>query len=262
MSELDFRGGKIAYDVVGKGNAVVFLHGFLENRNIWKEFTSPLTVNYKIICIDLPGHGGSSNFGYSHDMEFMAEVVQAVLKFLNIRRFHLIGHSMGGYAAMAIAEKNPDSIRGICMFHSTADADSEQKKKDRLKVIKAVQADKRFFLNEAIPKLFNTDFKTYRNEIASLISSAKSMSTQGIIASLEGMRLRINREIILRFSPYPVLFIIGKSDLILPMNKLIDESSLNASGSYILLENSGHMGFIEEPELCLTAISALLKRKS
>ena len=262
MPEFDFRGGVISYEVSGQGPALIFLHGFLENRSIWNNYVRSLSSKYKVVSIDLPGHGSSSNFGYCHSMEVMAESVMAVLKLLDIRRFHLIGHSMGGYVSMAIAEKFADKIRGLCMFHSTADNDSEAKKAERLKVIKVVQRNKAVFISTSIPNLFNTQYKPYKREISGFVKSARELTSQGIIAALEGMRKRSNREIVLKFAPYPVLYIVGEKDNILDWKKLVNESKLTENGEYLLLENCGHMGFIEEREVCLQAIKDFLKRKA
>jgi pimeloyl-ACP methyl ester carboxylesterase len=258
---LSFKGGTISFESTGQGSALVLLHGFLESKDIWKDFSNQLSPRYKVVCIDLPGHGLSSNFGYHHSMELMAEAVMAVLKHLKIRRFFLLGHSMGGYVSMALAEKYPDQIKGLCLFHSTADNDSEQKKKERLKVIKVVQRDKAIFIREAVPNLFNRELKPYRQGIAKISSIASKMSVQGIIASLEGMRQRANREIVLKFAPYPVLYLIGKSDKLLSWEKLVEECALCENAEYILLENSAHMGFIEEKEKSLDAILNFLRRK-
>lgn len=259
LSQLGFRDGSIAYSVSGKGSAVVFLHGFLENLGIWNDLSHSLKNQYKVICIDLPGHGNSSNFGYCHTMELMADVVIHVLKILKIRRYYLIGHSMGGYVAMAIAEKRPDSIKGLCMFHSTASNDSDEKRKERQKVIKVVQKDKMFFIRTAIPNLFGSP-EIHQKKISKIIDSAIKISTQGIIAALEGMRMRADREIVLKFVSYPVLYIIGRKDKLLPEKKLIQEAQLPEISEHVLLENSAHMGFIEEFQVCLKVIKQFLKR--
>lgn len=261
MPSIDFREGQISYDVSGNGPAVVFLHGFLENKEIWNDYALFLSKSYKVICIDLPGHGESSNFGYCLSMEMMGEAVMTVLKSLSIRRFYLIGHSMGGYVSMSIAEFFPDNIKGLCLFHSTADNDSAQKKKERQKVIKVVQRDKKIFIRESIPNLFNTEHKPYKRAIKSIQKIAFSMPAQAIIAALEGMRIRKNREIVMKFAPYPVLYIIGEKDNVLPFKKLIQESKLSERAEYLLLKETGHMGFIENPEGCLNGIKKFLKTK-
>ena len=260
MTQLPFKGGTIVYEVSGKGNAVVFLHGFLESRSIFNPYLQQLSASHRVISIDLPGHGESSCFGYCHSMEFMAEAVMAVLHELKVRRFHLVGHSMGGYVAMALAEEFPDNIRGICMFHSTSQGDSEAKKKERNKVIKVVGKNKELFVRQAIPNLFNTAYKPYKRLIEQYKKAALAMPVQGIVAALEGMKIRNDRQIVLKFAPYPVLFIIGKHDNILPAKMLLSEVESSENAYSLVLENAGHMGFEEEPESCFQAIRSFLKK--
>ena len=261
MAEIAFRGGSISFEEQGKGSAVVLLHGFLESKDIWKEYSDKLKNHYRVISIDLPGHGHTSNFGYSHSMEMMADCVQAVLKSLKIKKFHVIGHSLGGYVAMALGDKFPDKIKGICLFHSTVSDDSPQKVKEREKLIRLVERNKDLFINEAVPNLFNTKDKPYKTAISSIKKIARKTSVQGIVAALEGMKIRENRELILKFAPYPILYLIGKYDNIIPYQKLISESAISENAQFVLLEQTGHMGFIEEPEKCLNAIRVFLRRR-
>ena len=252
--EVTFKNISISYTDKGKGRAVVFLHGFLESKEIWKPFVKDFPKSCRIITIDLLGHGDSDCLSYVHSMEEMAEAVESVLKHLKLRQVFLIGHSMGGYVSLALAEKNPDMVRGLCLFHSTARADSASKKKDRNRAIKVVKKNHQLFINEAIPNLFYTKKKPHKRGIDKLKRIALSTSLQGIVAALEGMKNRLEREIILKFAPYPVLFIIGKEDHILKYTDLIDQAKIANNGSYLLLENVGHSGFIEAKEECVKAI--------
>jgi pimeloyl-ACP methyl ester carboxylesterase len=192
-------------------------------------------------------------------MEEMAEAVEAVLSHLKIRKAYFVGHSLGGYVSLAYAENNPDNIKGLCMFHSTARADSAEKKKDRDRAIKVVKKNKNLFINEAIPNLFNTNFKPHKRAIAQVEKIALATSNQGVVAALEGMKIRLDREIILNFAPYPVLYIIGKHDNILPYKDLIIQAQLPEKGSYVLLENVGHAGFFEDEEASIKALKAFLR---
>lgn len=243
---IKFKGINVSYTDKGKGKAVVFLHGFLGDKTVWKNFTKsfPKSLN-RIITIDLLGHGKTDCLSYVHTMEEMAEAVYAVLKHLKLRKYYLIGHSMGGYVCLALAEKHPDDIRGLCMFHSTAKGDSKEKQKDRERAIKVVKRNAKIFIEEAIPNLFNTKNKPNRRCIGQAKNIALNTSKQAIIAALEGMKNRMEREIILKFAPYPVLYIIGKEDKILPYEDLIKQSKLPKDGKYVLLEKVGHMGFYE-----------------
>jgi pimeloyl-ACP methyl ester carboxylesterase len=255
-----FKNINVSFTDAGKGKAVVFLHGFLEDKSIWNDFANQLAEKYRIITIDLLGHGKTECLSYVHTMEEMAEAVYAVLKHLKVRKYYLVGHSLGGYVSLALAEVYPDNIKGLCMFHSSARADSEAKQKDRDRAIKVVKQNKNLFINEAIPNLFYTKQKTYENEINQIKQIANNTSLQGIVAALEGMKIRMDREIILNFAPYPVLYIIGKEDAILPYESLVEQANLPEKGSYLLLENVGHVGFVEAKEKTLKAITSFVAK--
>lgn len=258
---IKFKGVKVSFVDQGKGKAVVFLHGFLGSKAIWQKLAGQLSKNQRVITIDLLGHGNSECLSYLHTIEEMGEAVQAVLSHLKLRKYFLVGHSLGGYVSLALAENNPDNIKGLIMFHSSAKADTEQKKIDRTRAIEVVKRNSKVFINESIPNLFYTAGKPYKREINQAKKIALSTSKQGIIAALEGMRVRLDREIVLKFAPYPVLYIIGKEDAILPYLDLINQAELASNGDYLLLEKVGHMGVMEAKEDALNAIKKFVTNK-
>lgn len=246
----------------GKGPAVVLLHGFLENLNMWNAFVEVLESRYRIVCIDLPGHGLTPNFGYVHTMEDMAHAVKAVLDHLRLRKYAFIGHSMGGYVALAFAEFFPDNLRLLGLFYSTAAADSEEQKANRLRAIEAVKHNEKTFIRTTIPALFRPKSrKLFKDEINWVKDEALKMTTQGIIAALAGMRERQEREALLHFGPYPVMIISGKHDPKITLESM--ESQFNAPNvKYKLVTDNGHMGHIEDKEECLSFIQSVLKKVS
>ena len=245
---IQFKSIHVSYTDQGKGKTVVFLHGFLENKTIWKSFSEQFSKTQRVITIDLLGHGKTECLSYVHTMEEMAEAVQFVLHHLKLRKYFLVGHSLGGYVSLALAETYPDNLRGLVMFHSTAKADSKEKQKDRDRAIKVVKRNASIFISEAVPNLFNTKHKPYKRAIKIITKHALETSKQGVIAALEGMKIRLDREIILKFAPYPVLYIIGKEDNILPYKDILVQAHLPENSHSILLDKVGHMGFLEAKE--------------
>ncbi|MGB0892059.1 MAG: alpha/beta fold hydrolase, partial [Flavobacteriaceae bacterium] len=136
---LEYKGANIFYTDQGKGTAIVLLHGFLENSTMWNNFVANVSKNHRVICIDLLGHGKTECLGYVHTMEDMSDAVEAVLNHLKIRRSIFIGHSMGGYVALAFAEHFPDNVKGLCLLNSTTRTDSEERKKLRSRAILAAK---------------------------------------------------------------------------------------------------------------------------
>lgn len=256
---INFKGIDVSFTDSGKGKVVVFLHGFLGDKSVWDYYSKQIaSTTTRVITIDLLGHGKTQCLSYVHTMEEMAEAVYEVLRHLKLKKYYLIGHSMGGYVSLALAESYPDNVKGLCMFHSSAKADSETKQKDRGRAIKVVKRNAKIFINEAIPNLFNTKDKPNKLGIEKSIKIAQATSKQGIVAALEGMRIRLDREIILKFAPYPVLYIIGKEDNVLPYKDLKNQSKLPENSSYVLLENVGHMGFFEAKKECLLIVKKFI----
>ena len=250
---LEHKGINIFYTDEGKGNAIVLLHGFLENALIWEPFISTLSKHNRVICMDLLGHGKTGCLGYVHTMELMADTVEAVLKHLKIKRSTFIGHSMGGYVALAFAEKNPDAIEGLCLMNSTANADSPEKKKNRDRAILAVKQNHKTFIRIAISNLFNPKNRTiFLEKIKAVIEDALKTPLKGIIAALEGMKIRENRETLLHFTPFKKMLILGKKDPVIDYESLISE--IKNTKVELVEFPDGHMSHIENKDKFLQVI--------
>lgn len=257
----EFKKIKVAYTDAGKGRVLVLLHGFLGSREIWSEFSKKLSKRFRIIAIDLPGHGKTPAIGYYHSMELLAQSVKAVLDHIGVRRYVIAGHSMGGYTTLAFSELYPENICGICLFHSTSYADSEEKKKERDKVIRLVKKEHKHYVAEVISSLFAPEnLKRIPDEVEKVKKIAVSTSKQSIINSLEGMKERKSRDMILKFAEYPVLFIVGKKDTAIDYNTLYPQMGLCKYPTVLMMENVGHMGFYEAPKETLKELMKFTDR--
>lgn len=246
-----FRKACVRYSDQGKGRAVVLLHGFPENLHIWDEFAKELAKSFRVIAIDLPGLGESESIGYVHTMELMARCVHSVLQELKLRRYVIVGHSMGGYAGLAFAELFPENLKGLCLFHSTAFPDSEEKKLDRDRASEAAKKHTGQFVKAFTGNLFaNADDPN----IKKLQQMVAGTSARGIVAALQGMKMRPGREIILKFAQYPVLFILGKKDKVINWWNMKEQVLIPPDNRVLLLEDAGHMGFYEAPKETLKAV--------
>lgn len=255
-----FKNGKVNFSDTGKGRTIVLLHGFLGSHKIWENTISNLSKSYRVIAIDLPGHGNTECFGYVHSMELMAKSVKAVMDNLRLKKYVIIGHSMGGYIGLAFAELFPDNLKGLCLFHSSAYADTDDKKRDRTRSIKVVKANHKIYTTEVIKNLFATQNAKYlKKEIAFAQKIASTVSKQSIIASLEGMKDRPNRDLILGLATYPVMMIIGELDNVLPYQQLLEQAELIKHKHLLYLEHDGHMGFLENPNSCNKQIRKFLR---
>ena len=255
-----YQGRNISYNSKGRGNTIVLLHGFTESLKIWDKFSEELSKNFQVISIDLVGHGETDVFSESHTMEQQADIVNAVLEESNVKDCVLVGHSMGGYVGLAIAEKYPEKIKGLVLFHSTAYADTEEKKKERLRTIEVVKANRNNFISDLIPKLFSPkNHESLKAEIEAMKELAKKTPSEGITAALLGMSQRKDRTEVLRSSDFPILFIAGKDDGVIPFEKILEQVTLPKRSQLLLLDKTGHMGFIEAEKESLYTLEGFSK---
>jgi pimeloyl-ACP methyl ester carboxylesterase len=259
LKQIIYKNTKISFTDQGKGTAVVLLHGFLENKTMWDKYVSALSKNHRIITIDLLGHGETECLGYIHTMEDQADIIFAVLISLRIRKIVLVGHSMGGYVALAFAELYPDNVKGLFLLNSTSRADSDERKINRDRAIKAVKQNHTNFVRISITNLFSEDNReVLAKEIEKVKLQALKTPLQGIVASLEGMKIRKDREVLLHFAPYPIQLVLGKKDGVLIYDDTIDQ----IEGTKVELTSfpDGHMSHIEnEKELKIVLLEFLKK---
>ena len=259
MNHIQFKNTGIAYSDTGKGTAIVLLHGFLENQKMWANYIAPFSKKNRIITIDLLGHGETECLGYAHSMEDNAEAVHAVLSDLRIRKAILVGHSMGGYVALAFAEMYPDAVKGLVLLNSTSKADSEERKINRDRAIKAVKQSYKGFVSMAIANLFS---ENNRERLSDQIEIAKKEALktplQAIVASLEGMKIRKDREVLLHLTPYPKMLILGEKDPVLDY----EETKVQVENTTVELITfpDGHMSHIENQEELKSILLSFFKK--
>jgi len=263
MKQLKFRTKTIEYVVKGEGQTIVLLHGYIESLNIWGEFAKELSKNYKVIAIDLPGHGNSELINEVHTMELMAEVVNSVLEQENIEKCMLVGHSMGGYVTMQFIEMYPEKLQAACLFHSTPFADDDERKEIRNQIIKAINAGKRVLLaKEHVEKTFAIDNRAkYVQEIGFLKIIAVNTTNEGTIAVLEGMKKRKDHSATFLKTDVPILWILGAKDNFISID-VKDKIAIPKLSEVIILKDSGHQGLIEELETSISVIKKFFEKNN
>jgi pimeloyl-ACP methyl ester carboxylesterase len=250
---ITYKNAPISFSDSGEGKVLVFLHGFLENLNMWQNIVPTFANKYRIITIDLLGHGQSGCVGYLHTMENMAEMVAHVLYNLKVQNAFFTGHSMGGYVTLAIAELFPTLVKGIILLNSTAYEDDSERKLNRERAIKAVKHNYQTFVNMAVANLF---YEESRTVLVSIIKNTQKEALktplQGIIAALEGMKIRKDRTFILQENKFVVALILGTRDTVLPYD--LHKKQAENTGVNVYSLTSGHMSHLENTEETISAI--------
>ncbi len=247
--EITIGGRKFFYRVHGTGKPVIFIHGFGEDGNVWNNQVEFLKNNFQLIVPDLPG-SGQSEMIEDMSMEGMAKLIKAIPDHEAITNCTMISHSMGGYIMLAFAEKYHHYLNGWVLFHSTAYADTEEKKEARRKGIQVIKKQGAFeFLKPATYNLFSQPSKDKMPElIDEFIDSLRNFQGQALVSYYEAMMQRPDRTALLKDLKIPMLFIAGKYDNAIPLNDILKQCHLPEISYFHILAESGHMGMIEEAE--------------
>jgi len=259
---IQFNGTQLSYRTTGQGKTVMLFHGFGEDSTVFNQLVKELEHQYKFIVPDIPGTGPSELIPGA-DIDTYAEAAKIILDAeidTGNRQITLIGHSMGGYITLAVAEKYPDLLNGFGLLHSSAFADSAEKKTTRTKAIEFIEQKGAYsFLKTSTPGLFNeesaVDNKPY---IDDLLEKSKSFTPEALIQYYRAMINRPDRTSLLKEFPNPVLFIIGKHDKAIPFQSSLEQCHLPSKSYVYILEKSGHMGIFEEPAKVLHAVTEFL----
>ena len=247
---IHYNGGKVYYYDKGEGDAVILLHGYLETSDIWTGFADKLARRFRVISVDLPGHGLSKVYSESHTMEFMAGAVKEVLRDAGEERVMMVGHSLGGYVTLAFVELFPELLSGYVLFHSHPHADTPEAITRRNREIAVVRAGRKNIMYPG-----NVSMMFAEGNLASMaveLERSKKIASrnpgEGIIALINGMIARPSRQYILENGTVPLLWILGRHDLYFSPEKAMRDTGLPHNAEVVILERSGHLGFIEETE--------------
>ncbi len=242
----------ISYEVYGTGQDVVLLHGFGEDSHTWDNQVSFLQPYCRLIVPDLPGSGKSGLLLSPHKnkpvtIDDYAAAIKALLDKEAKAPVIMLGHSMGGYITLSFAEQHPEKIKSFGLVHSTAFADSEEKKAMRQKAIGVIEGyGAHAFLKNTIPNLFGKNFKeTYPHKLQELIEAGQGFTKEALQQYYRAMLLRPDRTDILKGNRHPVLFVMGTEDTAAPMEDVLKQSILPDISYIHVLQGTGHMGMWE-----------------
>jgi pimeloyl-ACP methyl ester carboxylesterase len=262
--EIIFDNSRIYYRSIGNGSTVILIHGFGEDGEVWRNQIEFLKNSYQLVIPDLPGTGRSEMIE-DMSMEGMAEVIKTIIDKEtppnSSAKVAMIGHSMGGYIALAFAEKYDALLNSFGLFHSTAYADSEEKKQVRRKGIEFIEQHGAFeFLKTTTPNLFSQQTKDERPIlIDEQISGMHNFSSLALVSYYNAMINRPDRRDILKKMNVPVLFVIGEHDNAVSPQDSLQQTHLPENSYIHILAASGHMGMLEEAEKCNRLLKIFLK---
>lgn len=260
QKSIRYQGIPVAYEVSGSGLPVMWIHGFTEDRLIWNEVLRGISGNYSFIIPDLPGSGQSPVNNKLHSIADFALVLKSILEEERIDQIVLIGHSMGGYISLSFAEQFPSSLKGLALFHSTAFADSPEKKETRKKSIDFIRKHgTAAYVEQSLPGLYSDEFKKRNPEkIQDQINRYRDLSPDALVQYLQAMMDRTEKTGLLKTIQVPMLFIMGEEDKAAPVKDVLQQCYLPRVSDIHILPGA-HMGMVENARVCAGFISQFLE---
>ncbi len=250
---------RLAYQDAGQGTPLLLIHGFCGSSAYWDRVAPALAQRFRVIVPDLRGHGQSDAGTAPCAIDDLAEDLIGLLDHLNIPRAAVFGHSLGGYTALAMAERHPQRLLGLALVHSTAYPDSAEAKANRDKGAAAISSEGiRPFVDGLVPKLFApANVTAMPDQIRLAQEIGYGTSAEGAIHALQAMRDRPDRNHVLETFPAPILLLAGEHDQIVPIDRAF--SVTRDSIETAVLERAGHMSMLEHPEALIEQIQAFMQ---
>lgn len=237
---------------------LILLHGFCESKEMWTEFENELSNDFNVYSLDLPGFG-DFHFDISGlEISEISEIVNNEINKLSLANYVLVGHSLGGYVALELAKHFPNKVKGLGLFHSTAFADSSERKEKRNDVVKFIKKHgSEKFVRSFMPQLFIPEKRVdCKNEIKKLIEKGSTIDSKTLVEITKAMQSRKDNSEFLKTTEIPILFIVGKLDQSVSLDDSIKQIHLPKNSTAHILDNCGHMGLYERKIETLKFVSS------
>lgn len=235
---------------------VVLLHGFGETADVWHSFLPKLpTVGYEFLTLDY------SRITFCQTIEEYADWLHNEMEQRNITRFVLIGHSMGGYIATEYARKYEKYLAGLCLFHSTSYADSQERKEVRDKTVRFLEKHgSAEFIADFLPRMYNDDFKKKNLVlIQKQLADNQQIPVAALITATQAMKTRNDNRNVLKTLEIPVAFVVGGEDKFIALEDALQQLHLPKKPYSLVLPNVAHAAMFEAPNVTAAFIDVFLE---
>ena len=253
MEKVNVNRIHLAYERRGQGTPLVLLHGFPLDHHLWDEVVPLLEDSFDIIVPDLRGFGNSTMIESALSMDDYASDIASLLDHLNIQKAAIVGHSMGGYVALAFARLYPERVSGLGLVSSQVLADPPERKEGRYKSAADVEANGIGSVVEAMAPKFTTDQKLQ----AYARDSMQRQQPAAYIGALKAMAERADSTPLLSSFHFPVVIVHGDSDSLIPIDRAREVKQALPQAHLVELQGAGHMPMMEAAEKTAEALRHL-----
>jgi pimeloyl-ACP methyl ester carboxylesterase len=242
----------------GSGKPLLLIHGFPFHQGLWDGYSDRFADQFRVITVDLPGFGRSPLLKTPFSIDDVAETLLRFLVDKSLQDVVIVGHSLGGYVALSMVQRNPELFGGLVLFHSTAYGDSDDKKQSRMKVVDFVRKNGALaFTTGFIPPLFANPNDPAVEKVRNIASEA---TAEAVIAYSLAMKDRHEHLKTLESFKNPTLFLAGKNDPGIPPESIEKQAAHCQKPQIQILDDVAHMGMFEKPEATASEIKDFVSK--
>jgi len=254
MEKVSVNGIQLAYTRRGRGTPLVLLHGYPLDHHLWDEVVPLLKDTFELIVPDLRGFGESTTVDSSYRMDDFASDVAGLLDQLGIQKAAIVGHSMGGYVALAVVRLYPERVSGLGLVSSQVLADPPDRKEGRYKSAAGVAEKGIGGVIETMTPKFTPNKKLQ----AFARQSMEQQQPAAYIGALKAMAERMDSTPLLSSFDFPVVLIHGDSDALIPIDRAREVKALLPQAYLVEISGAGHMPMMEAKEQTAAALKHLV----
>ena len=253
MEKVNVNGVQLAYERRGKGSPLVLLHGFPLDHHLWDEVVPLLEDTFDIILPDLRGFGESTTVDSPYSMDDYAADIAGLLDQLGVQRAAIVGHSMGGYAALAFARLYPERVSGLGLVSSQVLADAPERKEGRYKSAADVSANGIESVVATMTPKFTSDerLQSYARE------SMEQQQPAAYVGALKAMAERADSTALLPSFSFPVVIVHGDTDALIPIDRAREVKEALPQAHLVEISGAGHIPMLEAKEKTAEALKHL-----
>lgn len=253
MEKIHVSGIELAYTRRGSGTALVLLHGYPLDHHIWDVVAPQLERTFDLILPDLRGFGSSTTMETPYTLDDFASDIAGLLDHVGIQTAAIVGHSMGGYVALAFVNRYPQRVRGLGLVSSQTLADSPERKEGRYKTAQAVAEHGVQGVVETMAPKFTRD-KQLQMTVSEVM---RRQQPSAYIGALKAMAKRPDASALLTTLKVPVVVIHGEADELIPVDRAREVKSAISHAVLVELKGVGHLPMLESPRGTVEALMKL-----
>jgi 3-oxoadipate enol-lactonase len=249
-AKLNIDGIDIAYIRRGKGMPLILIHGYPLDHSIWDKVAPLLVDDFDLTIPDLRGFGGSDLIEADQSIIDYASDLAGLMTHFRIRKAALVGHSMGGYVALAFAREYPERVSALAMIASQVLADPPERKEGRYATAKQVMEQGVGPVVESMTPKLSAD-PGVQAFVRELMSKQRPMA---VASALKVMAERPDSADMFATFRFPVVIVHGDADALIPVDRSREMKAALGSARYAELAGVGHMPMLEKPEAVAEAL--------